>query len=172
MTPTSAKIASHMLPIPTAVRRRQRSLTPIANQIFSRTMRRHFLEIRIAVTIRRGSSSIKTISAASIAASDPIAPIAMPISALASTGASLMPSPTKATLSFGDFFEAIISSTFATLSAGSSSACTSSTESFEATWSAAAFASPVSITVFVTPFFLSSRIACAECSLMTSEITI
>ena len=83
-------------------------------------MRIHFLAILIAFEILSGSSSIKTISAASIAASEPSAPIAIPISALESTGASLIPSPTKASLSFSSLL-ASNSSTFATLSAGKSS---------------------------------------------------
>ena len=56
----------------------------------------HLREMRMALAIFIGSSSISTTSAASMAASEPIAPIAMPISARLSTGASLMPSPTKA----------------------------------------------------------------------------
>lgn len=66
----------------------------------SYTIRRHFLAIRIAFAILSGSSSISTTSAASIAASDPSAPIAIPTSTRESTGASLMPSPTKATVLF------------------------------------------------------------------------
>ena len=53
------------------------------------------LDILIAFDIFNGSSSINTMSAASIAASLPNAPIAIPISALESTGASLIPSPTN-----------------------------------------------------------------------------
>ena len=41
---------------------------------------------------------MSTMSAASMAASEPMAPMAMPMSARVSTGASLMPSPTKASL--------------------------------------------------------------------------
>ena len=54
----------------------------------------------MALDIFMGSSSIRTTSAASMAASEPIAPMAMPISARESTGASFMPSPTKASLPF------------------------------------------------------------------------
>lgn len=62
-----------------------------------------FLEILTIDAILRTSSSISTTSAASIAASDPMLPMAMPISALVSTGASLMPSPTNASFSFFGF---------------------------------------------------------------------
>ncbi len=79
----------------------------------------------MALAIFIGSSSISTTSAASMAASEPMAPMAMPMSARPSTGASLMPSPTKASFSFSDLFFSS-SSTFATLSAGSSSLYTSS----------------------------------------------
>ena len=54
----------------------------------------------MALAIWSGSSSIRTMSAASMAASLPIAPIAMPMSARVRTGASLMPSPTNASLPF------------------------------------------------------------------------
>ena len=74
----------------------------------------------IAFAISIGSSSISTISAASIAASEPIAPMAIPMSALVRTGASLIPSPTNASFAFSDFLPSN-SSTFATLSDGSSS---------------------------------------------------
>ena len=100
--------------------------------MFSCTMRMHLREILMALAIFIGSSSISTTSAASIAASLPIAPIAMPMSARESTGASLMPSPTKA--SFAPSGSALSnSSTRATLSAGSSSARTSSTPRSRAT---------------------------------------
>ena len=77
--------------------------------------------IRIASEICCGSSYISTTSAASMAASEPIAPIATPMSARASTGASLMPSPTKASIPSPAFFCESSSSTFSTLSAGKSS---------------------------------------------------
>ena len=56
-----------------------------------------------------------------MAASEPKPPIAIPMSARANTGASLIPSPTKASLPFVDFCENN-SSSFSTLSAGNSSA--------------------------------------------------
>ena len=59
--------------------------------------------IRITEAILEGSSVIKTISAASIAASEPKPPIAIPTSARASTGASLIPSPTNTSFPFSLF---------------------------------------------------------------------
>ena len=73
----------------------------------------------MALAIFIGSSSISTTSAASMAASEPMAPMAMPMSARESTGASLMPSPTKASFSFCPLLRSS-SSTFSTLPAGSS----------------------------------------------------
>ena len=124
----------------------------------------------MATAIFEGLSSINTISAASIAASDPSAPIAMPISARESTGASLMPSPTNASFPRGDFsFKS--ASTRSTLSPGKSCACTSSIPSSLATLSPTAFASPVSITVLRTPRRFSSAIASAASGFSSSEIT-
>ena len=48
MTPTSAKMASHILAMPRAPSARQISLTPIANQMFSFTIRMHLRAIRTA----------------------------------------------------------------------------------------------------------------------------
>ena len=141
-----------------------------ANTIFSLTILNVLIAILIASDILAGSSSISTTSAASIAASDPSAPIAIPISALDSTGASLIPSPAKATFSFGFLFS-ISFSTSATLSAGRSSLFTISIPISAATLSATAFESPVSITVFIF-WFLRPSIACFVVGLITSEITI
>ena len=171
ITPTSANIASHILAIPTAPNTRQISLIPMANQMFSYTMRRHFLEIRMALAIFSGSSSIRTISAASMAASDPMAPMAIPISARESTGASLMPSPTNASFPFPVFFFSS-SSTSDTLSAGRSSACTSSMPRSSATCSATFLESPVSMTVFSTPAFFRAMTASFAWGFSISEITI
>ena len=117
-----------------------------------------------------GSSSIKTISAASIAASEPSAPIAIPISARDNTGASFIPSPTKASFFLGDFSPSNFS-THSTLSAGRSSAWYSSRPRFSATILAVSFESPVSITVLSIPLFLRLEIAFFELSLTTSDIT-
>jgi hypothetical protein len=78
----------------------------------------------MAVATSSGSERMRTTSAVSTATSVP-APMAMPTSACASAGASLTPSPTIATLR-----PCCCSSvTFAALSAGSTSAMTSSLES-------------------------------------------
>ena len=124
----------------------------------------------MALAIFRGSSSIRTISAASMAASEPMAPMAMPISALDSTGASLMPSPTKASFPLPDRASSSFS-TWATLSAGSSSLNTWSIPKSEATCSATALASPVSITVLSTPAERRAEMACLEPGFTTSETT-
>ena len=171
MTPTSAKIAIHIFAIPSAPRIRQTALIPSAKYIFSYTIRIHFLEILIAFAIFFGSSSIRTTSAASIAASDPSAPMAIPISALDNTGASLIPSPTNASFSFSDFCSRS-SSTFATLSAGRSSLYTSPIPNSSATLSATRFISPVSITVLVMPAFFRSLTASFACGFNLSEIRI
>ena len=74
----------------------------------------------MAAAILDGSSVMITTSAASMAASLPRPPMAIPMSALARTGASLMPSPTNTSLPFDDL-DAMIFSTSSTLSPGSSS---------------------------------------------------
>ena len=130
----------------------------------------HFLDIFMALDIFMGSSSIRTTSAASMAASEPIAPMAMPISARESTGASFMPSPTKASLPFLPV-SASSFSTSATLSAGSRSLRYSSMPSFFAMYSATRPISPVSMTVFFTPIFFSSAMAALEVGFSTSDIT-
>ena len=102
---------------------------------------------------------------------EPSAPIAIPISALESTGASLIPSPTNASISSLPLLLRSFSTSI-TLSAGKSSLLTSSTPSFPATCSATFLASPVSIITFLTPAFLSAAIACCDVGLITSDITI
>ena len=160
-----------MFAMPNAPRIKHANLTMSAKAIFSYTMRMHFLEILIACAIFTGLSSIKTTSAASIAASEPRAPIAIPISALASTGASLIPSPTNASISLFPFLP-ISSSTFVTLSAGRRLPYTSSTPSESATSFPTFSRSPVNITVFLTPAFLSFSMASFESGLTSSDITI
>ena len=104
---------------------------------------------------------ISTTSAASMAISVP-APMAIPISALVSAGASLIPSPTIATFPF--FFRERIT---LSLPSGSTPAITWSTPA----WAPMAFAvlslSPVSITTWI-PMFLSSLTAWGLSSLITS----
>ena len=156
--------------MPIAPSPRHANLIISAKAIFWYTIPRHLREILIAFEIFIGSSSIKTTSAASIAASDPIAPMAIPISALVRTGASLIPSPTNASFSLPDF-AARSSSTFVTLSPGSNSLYISSIPRLPATSSATRFASPVNITVFFTPAFFNSASASFACGFITSEIT-
>ena len=139
------------------------TLTMMANHAFSRAMRIVRRAIRMAVAIFDGLSSMSTTSAASMAASLPRAPIAIPTSARASTGASLIPSPTKASV----FFSPLVfsrDSTFSTLSAGSSSEWYSSIPSRPATLAATLSRSPVSITVRSTPSAFSLLTASAESS--------
>lgn len=119
-TPTSANTAIHMVAIPNALRRSTRILIPKAKTIFCITIFLVFFAMRRPTEIFRKSSSISTTSAASMAASEPIAPMAMPTSAPANTGASLMPSPTKAVLAPSSIWG--IFSRICSLSAGSSSA--------------------------------------------------
>ncbi len=71
------------------------NLTMSENQMFCFTILWVFLEMSIALMILEGLSSMMTMSAASTAASEPRLPMATPTSALASEGASLMPSPTN-----------------------------------------------------------------------------
>ena len=108
---------------------------------------------------------MSTTSAASIAISVP-APMAMPISALVSAGASLIPSPTMATFPFR-FSDRITLS----LPSGRTPAITSSTPA----WAPIAFAvrslSPVSITTWI-PIFCNSFTACGLSSLITSATAI
>ena len=132
----------------------------------------HFFDILIASETFLVSSSISTISAASTAASEPIAPMAIPMSARESTGASFIPSPTKATASFPDALSAISSSIFSTLSPGRSSLYTSSIPIALATSFAVVLLSPVSITVFLMPSAFSFDIASNVSSFTISETTI
>ncbi|MNJ57131.1 hypothetical protein D3C77_527090 [compost metagenome] len=138
--------------------------------MFCHTMRRVLFAIWIAEASLEGSSVMITISAASMAASDPRPPMATPTSALAKTGVSLIPSPTNAIFSLLDFWRSIFSSS-STLCCGSSSDRTSSTPSFLPTASPTALISPVNMKTFFTPRFFSEWIACAESSLTSSAIT-
>ncbi len=96
--------------------------------------------------------------------------MAMPMSARESTGASLMPSPTKASFPLGDFSESS-ASTRATLSAGSSWVWTSSRPSSCATLSPTALASPVSMTVSCTPWAFRAAMASFASGFTSSEMT-
>ena len=108
---------------------------------------------------------ISTTSAASIAISVP-APIAMPMSALVSAGASFMPSPTIATRPFA------ASSLIAfSLPSGSTPAITSSTPACFPIARAVRSLSPVSMTTRI-PMLRSLRTACGLSSFMTSATAI
>ena len=78
-------------------------LVKIANIKFCLIIFLVYLEIVMANGIFDKSSFIITTSLASIAASDPIPPIEIPKSALFKTGASFIPSPTKASIVFSFF---------------------------------------------------------------------
>ena len=97
--------------------------------------------------------------------------MAIPISALAKTGASLIPSPTNNTLPFPTFLFKTSSNLF-TLSLGNNSEYTSSIPISFATFSATSLLSPVSITVFLIPAFFNSTIASFTFSFISSEIII
>ena len=98
VTPTSPNTASHIPAMPSAPRTRNTLLMPRAITMFCITIRFVAFATSMASTSFDGSSVIRTTSAASIAASEPRPPMAMPTSVRARTGASLMPSPTKASL--------------------------------------------------------------------------
>ena len=133
-------------------------------------MRIVFFAMRIASATSEGLSFISTMSAASTAAALPMEPMAMPTSERESTGASLMPSPTNATI-LPSPLPAISSSTFFTLSSGIISAQYMSSPRSSATSFAMSSLSPVSITVRVMPWAFSARIASFASSFSTSAIT-
>ncbi len=108
---------------------------------------------------------ISTTSAASMATSVP-APMAMPISAEVRAGASLMPSPTMATLPF--FLRSRIT---ASLPSGRTPAMTSSTPASEPMAFALLSLSPVSITTWM-PMLCSLLIAAGLSSRMASATAI
>ena len=123
VTPTSANTASHIVAIPSAPIKRKIAFTTKAKIIFSHTITFVFLAIFIALVTAVGLSFIKTTSATSTAASEPNAPIATPTSALAKTGVSFKPSPTKITLPLSPISD-LIFSTSVTLSCGNNSVFT------------------------------------------------
>ena len=86
--------------------------------MFCHTILLVLFAISIALDILLGSSVISTTSAASIAASEPKPPIAIPTSARANTGASFIPSPTNAIFSFS-VLPSYKSSNLSTFSLGS-----------------------------------------------------
>ena len=162
-TPTSANTAAHMPARPTTASSSTPTLTASAMAMFCRAMARTRAAMRSTCGRRSISSVISTTSAASMAASLPSAPMATPTSARIRDGASLMPSPTKAAAP-----DAQIASSRASLSPGSSWACTSSTPSAFATARAGASRSPVSMTVLSMPSPLSAASASRAPGLGTS----
>ncbi len=128
------------------------TLTAMPSQIASSAIRTVRLAMATLVATRPRSSSMITTSADSLAAVAPLAPIAMPTSAAASTGASFTPSPTMATGRSGN------PATATTLPSGSRSARTSETPTCSATWFAFDAASPVTISNDSTPRSFSASI--------------
>lgn len=94
MVPTSAMMASQSEPWPTKVRAIMIALLTTLMVIFSRIVCRHRRPSSTARVSLFRFESINTQSAVSIATAVPPAPIAIPMSAAASAGASLIPSPT------------------------------------------------------------------------------
>ena len=141
------------------------ALTDSAKMMLAQETRLVWAAMSRAVGIASRSEFIKTTSAASMAASAPL-PMAAPTSAPASTGASLIPSPTNIALPFCSR----ICLRAASLSSGSSLAYTVSMPVFSATALALASVSPVSITV-VRPACLIRPMASAASRLMVSAMT-
>ena len=140
----------HMTAMPTA----PSSITPIFTTremtIFCLTMTSVRRAPLTAVTSLPGSSSMSTTSAASIAASDPTAPMAIPTSASAREGASLMPSPTNTTAWPSVRWEMSLPR-YSALSPGSNPARYSVMPVASATSAADPSASPVSIISLPAP---------------------
>ena len=111
----------------------------------------------MAVATPRGSPRIRVTSLASMAMSVPV-PMAMPTSAWARAGASLMPSPTMATTA-PSFWSRWIS---ATLPSGRTSATTRSIPASRATASAVRRLSPVRRTTSRPIFFSRAIASCAS----------
>ena len=170
VTPTSANTAIHMVASPSAARSSTSNLTAMANTTFCRAMEMVRREMEMAVATFFGLSSMSTTSAASMAASEPSAPMAIPTSALANTGASLMPSPTKASEAFSSrrSRSCCMQSTF---SSGSNCVWHSSMPSCRATSSPTSFRSPVSNTVWATPICRRLSTASLASSFTLSEMT-
>ena len=93
-TPTSAKTAAHIETYPNMPSKSTAHFTAKEKIMFCLAMPTVFLAIFKATGTRAMLSAMSTASAASIAASEPSAPIAIPTSARARTGASFIPSPT------------------------------------------------------------------------------
>ena len=116
---------------------------PKLNTIFCVTFFLVYLDIINDSVILVKLSPIITISAIAIVASLPVLPIAIPTSAALITGASLIPSPTKATLSCSFVFAAISNTSSKVNNLALLSPVTS------------VIVSPSLWVNFVTPFFIS-----------------
>ena len=132
-------------------------------------MAMHLRAILTATEIFKGSSSMRTTSAASTAASEPMAPMAIPTSARARTGASFKPSPTKARKPSAAFVSCNKASARSTLSAGKRLPYTASSSNALPTLSPVVWLSPVSITSFFTPSLRNAFTASFECGFKASE---
>ena len=117
------------------------TLRAMPSQMLLRATRMVRRPISTASATLAMSSATSTTSADSLAAVEPRAPMAMPTSAAARTGASLTPSPTMIT------GRGSIAATAFTLSSGSSPARTSVMPRPSATAAAVPWPSPVSMTV-------------------------
>ena len=143
------------------------TLKKIANVILVITVFLVILLIFKALEMHSKLSSIKTISLASIVASLPRPPIAIPTSASLITGTSLIPSPTKATLLFF-----LYSSSIFTLSSGSKFPKLLSILSFLDISLTTLASSPDNMIIFFIPFFFNSCSDFFALSLILSLITI
>ena len=142
--------------------------------MFCHTMPMVLRAMRMARAMLDGLSSMSTTSAASMAASEPIAPMAMPMSARVSTGASLMPSPTKASLPFRRPARAsprAASPLRRPCPAAAAARGTRRCPARFATAAATSARSPVSMTVFFTPAARRAATASAASGLTTSAMT-
>ena len=89
----SANTAIHMVAVPNTASSKNTLLMPSANAMFCHNTVWVRRDRRTVSATRCRLSSMMTTSAASMAVSEPAPPIAKPMSACASAGASLMPSP-------------------------------------------------------------------------------
>ncbi len=95
--PVSANMASHRLDRPISVRPMKATLMTSEKVTFCQMMPMVRRPRRMRYSSRVRSLDISAMSAVSMAVSEPVAPMAMPMFASASAGASLTPSPTMAT---------------------------------------------------------------------------
>ena len=133
--------------------------------MFCQTMVRVLRARRKACANREGWSVCNTTSAVSMAMSAPAQPMATPTSLNANTGASLMPSPTKATLR-PCFCNVSMRSA---LCCGSKSPKACSSCSSSATLSTNACLSPESISTCVIPTLRSIEMASVASGFIVSE---